>query len=34
MIGNGFVITYAMLDNFEKRAKKSSVWNKLFGKKQ
>ena len=33
MVGNGFVITYAMLDNFEKRTKKFPIWNKLFGKK-
>ncbi len=33
MIGNGFVITYAMLDNFEKRAKRPSIWKKMFGKK-
>ena len=33
MIGNGFVITYAMLDNFEKRTKRPSIWKKMFGKK-
>ncbi|MDI1494933.1 MAG: molecular chaperone DnaJ [Cenarchaeum symbiont of Oopsacas minuta] len=32
MIGNGFVITYNMLDNFEKRTKKPQIWNKLFRK--